>query len=39
MPEVHVQKQLSDKILNDDDKAQRIEDLRKMIEGKLMFVF
>lgn len=34
MPEVHVQKQLSDKILNDDDKAQKIDELRKMIEGK-----
>jgi hypothetical protein len=34
MPEVHVQKQLSDKILHDDDKAQKIEELRKAIEGE-----
>lgn len=33
MPEVHVQKQLCDKILNDDDKVQKIEELRKTIEG------
>lgn len=34
MPEVHVQKEMSDEILNDEDKAQKIEELRKMIEGK-----
>jgi hypothetical protein len=36
MPEIHVQKQLSDKLLTEDDKSQRIEELRKMIEGKFI---
>lgn len=34
MPEVHVENQLSDKTFNDDDKAEKIEELRRMIEGK-----
>lgn len=34
MPEVHVQKQLADNVLTDEDKAQQIEELRKTIEGK-----
>lgn len=34
MPEVHVQKQLSDNVLTDEDKAEKIEELRKTIEGK-----
>lgn len=34
MPEVHVQKQLSDNVLTDEDKAEKIEELRKAIEGK-----
>lgn len=34
MPEVHVQKQSSDNVLTEDDKMERIEELRKKIEGK-----
>lgn len=34
MPENHVEKQLSDRILTDDDKSQKTEELRKIIEGK-----
>lgn len=33
MPEVHV-KESSDNFLTDNEKAHRIEELRKMIEGK-----
>lgn len=39
MPEVPVQKQLSDKTFNDNDKEQKIEDLRKVIEGKLSEIY
>jgi hypothetical protein len=35
MPEVHVQKQLSDKILSFEEKAERIDELRRTIEGEL----
>lgn len=35
MPEIHVPQQLNDNTLSDDDKAQKIEELRKIIEGKL----
>lgn len=34
MPEVHVNNELTDNILTDDYKAQKIEELRKTIEGK-----
>lgn len=34
MPEEHVQKQSSDNVLTDEEKAQKIEELRKAIEGK-----
>lgn len=35
MPEVHV-KELSVKTLTDNEKSERIEELRKMIEGKYL---
>lgn len=34
MPEVHVQDQPSDKFLSDGEKTEKIEELRKLIEGK-----
>ena len=39
MPENHVEKQLSDRILTDDDKSQKTEELRKIIEGKFWLNF
>ena len=33
MPENHVEDLLSDRILTDDDKSQKTEELRKIIEG------
>lgn len=34
MPEVHVQDSSSDKLLSDGEKTEKIEELRKLIEGK-----
>lgn len=34
MPEVHVEDTSSDKILSDGEKSDKIEELRKLIEGK-----
>lgn len=34
MPEVHVQQELVDEVMGEDEKAQKVDELRKMIEGK-----
>jgi hypothetical protein len=37
MPEVHIETEETDRIPSNDEKSQKIEELRKMIEGKFPF--
>jgi hypothetical protein len=37
MPEVHIETEVTERIPSNDEKSQKIEELRKMIEGKFPF--
>lgn len=39
MPEAQIKSSSSDTILNNDERQKRIEELRKMIEGKMIIIF